>query len=117
MKDSTLAREDKIIEIVRQHKGAENGVTREEICQILHESGFSCGLNSLRKIIESIRKQRKSPIWCNTKGGYFWIETSDDAKRAVKSVQLHIDTLNETKDFLCAVYGKLLLEEERRTDI
>lgn len=114
MRSYTLAREDKIIEILRQHRGAENGVTREEICKILHESGFSCSPNSLRKIIESIRKLRKTPIWCNTKGGFFWIETSDDAKQAIHSIQLNIDTLNETKDFLCAIYGKLLIEEERK---
>ena len=99
-RDFVIKRNIMLKEILLEHKGRENAIKTREICMMMKDFGFEIKPRYLPKLIKSFREEWLMPV-CFIKGkGYYMPSCTSDIRTCVTELQVQIDALQETVDFL-----------------
>ena len=93
-------RDSLLLEFLKEHKGEENVVTSNTICDFLSEHGYKVKRNNIGTLVNKIMYERNAPICFSNVKGYYWAvrrceieKTIADMEMRRSSLQTHIDHL------------------------
>ena len=97
---NTYLRDNLIVEVLMEHRGAEDCITAKELQKILADNGYSVGQWSIGAIIRAIMYERKLPICFINAKGYYWAIRKADLEATISDLAGRQNALQEHIDFL-----------------
>lgn len=93
-------RDNRVVEIIKKHRGRNNPIASEELCRMLNEAGFKTKVRNIGGILSRIMYERNLPICYVNSRGYYWATCEDDITPVIADLesrraemQRHIDHL------------------------
>lgn len=95
-----LKRDNALFDIIFEHKGSENAISRKELVSELNKKGFSADVSNIHITIGQLMEKRRLPICSIFNGGYYYPKNRSDIQRAIDELIKKRDGLQEHIDFL-----------------
>ena len=90
-----IKRDNLLVELLLDHKGKDNALSRYEIANYLSKKNFPTKSQTVHSIIGKIMIERHLPI-CSLNGkGYYWAKTKADILSCIEHLQSRVDSLTE----------------------
>ena len=100
----TNKRDTLLRNLLFKHKGFENAIKTKDICADMRAYGYKIQARSLPNIIKRLRKERGLPISYAREKGYFIAISKSDIQRAIADMELQINALQTTINFMKGFY-------------
>jgi len=102
---------EQIRDILLEHKGKRNAIKSKEIAQQINIDRGPSNVK-IRKLITETLKSFKLPIAGNPGLGYYLIETSEELRGYLNSLDSRIKNITDRKTKVALFYSKYYPEEE-----
>lgn len=96
---------ENIKDILIKHKGKENGIKAPDLAEMVDIDAGPSGINIRTKILETI-KMYEMPIAGNPAVGYFYIETPEELRDYINSLDSRIKEITDRKTRIYYYYYK-----------
>jgi hypothetical protein len=90
-----IKRDNLIVELLLDHKGKENALSRYTLAKCLTDNGYATKPQTVHSVVSRVIKERHLPI-CSLNGkGYYWAKTKADILSCIEHLQSRVDSLTE----------------------
>ena len=96
----TFKMDMKLLEYLKQNKGAENVRSRKEVKKFLDSEGYSIALSSVPATVSRVRQRFNAPICFVNSNGYFYATSKQELQSSIDDLEKRRDSLQEHIDFL-----------------